>query len=56
MKASPLLRAWLRRLDSLGVQFRMRTRWVGWDGARPVFDPPVDISASATVLAVGGAS
>src|SRR5947207_9005238 len=26
-KASPLLRAWLRRLDSLGVQFKLRHRW-----------------------------
>ena len=30
-KASPLLRAWLRRLDSMGVQFAMRHRWTGWD-------------------------
>src|SRR6476469_5988880 len=31
-KASPLLRAWLRRLDSIGVQFALRHRWTGWDG------------------------
>src|ERR1700677_1599213 len=31
MKASPLLRAWLRRLDSMGVQFALRHRWIGWD-------------------------
>src|ERR1700730_4108651 len=30
-KASPLLRAWLRRLDSLGVQFELRHRWIGWN-------------------------
>src|SRR6202521_3876452 len=30
-KASPLLRAWLRRLGSMGVQFAMRHRWTGWD-------------------------
>src|SRR5215210_4887842 len=30
-KASPLLRAWLRRLDSLGVHFAFRHRWSGWD-------------------------
>src|SRR4051812_7315121 len=29
-KASPLLRAWLRRLDSFGVQFALRHRWAGW--------------------------
>ncbi len=32
-KASPLLRAWLRRLDSAGVQFALRHRWTGWDRA-----------------------
>src|SRR5882672_6020039 len=30
-KASPLLRAWLRRLNSMGVQFALRHRWTGWD-------------------------
>src|SRR5580698_523892 len=30
-KASPLLRAWLRRLDSQGVRFAFRHRWIGWD-------------------------
>src|ERR1700755_134508 len=32
-KASPLLRAWLRRLDSLGVRFTFRHRWTGWDAS-----------------------
>ena len=31
MKASPLLRAWLARLASAGVMFRLRHRWLGWD-------------------------
>ena len=31
MKASPLLRAWLRRLDAAGVRFALRHHWVGWD-------------------------
>ncbi len=31
MKASPLLRAWLRRLDAEGVKFALRHRWTGWD-------------------------
>src|SRR5262247_3529392 len=30
-KASPLLRAWLRRLDADGVKFAFRHRWTGWD-------------------------
>src|SRR4030081_3198143 len=30
-KASPLLRGWLRRLDSIDVQLKLRHRWTGWD-------------------------
>ncbi len=57
MKASPLLRAWLRRLQGAGVQFRMRHRWVGWDAAGgPVFDPPAPVPPGPVVLALGGAS
>jgi uncharacterized flavoprotein (TIGR03862 family) len=47
MKASPLLRAWLARLDALGVAIRTRTRWTGFDRGDP---------ADALVLACGGAS
>ncbi|HTB01115.1 MAG TPA: TIGR03862 family flavoprotein [Bradyrhizobium sp.] len=60
MKASPLLRAWLRRLDSLSVRFAFRHRWTGWDEeGRLSFDTPGGpraIEAGATVLALGGAS
>jgi uncharacterized flavoprotein (TIGR03862 family) len=59
-KASPLLRAWLRRLDASGVQFKLRHRWRGWDEeGRLVFDTPEGphvVEARATVLALGGAS
>ena len=59
-KASPLLRAWLRRLDALGVQFRMRHRWIGWkeDGDLWFRTPEgeLTVKAGATVLALGGAS
>jgi uncharacterized flavoprotein (TIGR03862 family) len=59
-KASPLLRAWLRRLDSIGVQFALRHRWSGWDSdGRLLFvtpDGPRAVHADATVLALGGAS
>ena len=59
-KASPLLRAWLRRLDSMGVQFSLRHRWTGWDEkGHLVFQAPDReriVEASATVLALGGAS
>jgi uncharacterized flavoprotein (TIGR03862 family) len=47
MKASPLLRAWLTRLEAQGVEIRSRTAWRGWDETeRP----------AATLLALGGAS
>ena len=59
-KASPLLRAWLRRLDASGVQFALRHRWSGWDaGGHLVFetpDGPRMADPRATVLALGGAS
>ena len=59
-KASPLLRAWLRRLDSMGVQFKLRHRWTGWeDDGRLLFQTPDGrsvIDACPTVLALGGAS
>jgi hypothetical protein len=60
MKASPLLRAWLRRLDATGVQFALRHRWTGWDQDGQLSfqtpDGPRAITACATVLALGGAS
>jgi uncharacterized flavoprotein (TIGR03862 family) len=60
LKASPVLRAWLRQLDASGVQFSLRHRWTGWDdGGRLLFQTPEGlraVEADATVLALGGAS
>ncbi len=60
MKASPLLRAWMARLSALGVQLLTRHRWLGFasDGAARFATPngEAQIKASATVLALGGAS
>lgn len=60
MKASPLLRAWLGRLNDLGVQLVLRSRWTGWDadGALTFETPdgPRTETPDATVLALGGAS
>jgi uncharacterized flavoprotein (TIGR03862 family) len=60
MKASPLLRAWLRRLGALGVQLRVRHRWTGWDtDGRLRFetaDGAEHDRPSVTILALGGAS
>jgi uncharacterized flavoprotein (TIGR03862 family) len=59
-KASPLLRAWLRRLDSIGVKFALRHRWAGWGSTGQLsFQTPDGtglVDADATVLALGGAS
>ncbi len=60
MKASPLLRAWLGRLEAQDAQLRRRWRWRGWDAAGDaMFDTPFGarrVRARATVLALGGAS
>ncbi len=60
MKASPLLRAWLRRLAAAGVTVKLRHRWTGWDDdGRLTFESEsgtVTATPDATVLALGGAS
>lgn len=59
MKASPLLRSWLRRLGDAGVQIQTRWKWIGWQGDAFVFDTPdgrQQISPDVVVLALGGAS
>jgi uncharacterized flavoprotein (TIGR03862 family) len=59
MKASPLLRAWLARLGSLGVELVSRSRWTGWDGDNLVFETPAgrrSEKADITVFALGGGS
>ena len=60
MKASPLLRAWLRRLADQGVAIRLRHRWAGWqEDGRLRFETPdgaVSVAPAVTVLATGGAS
>ena len=60
MKAAPLLRAWLQRLRSHGVQFHMRHRFTGWDSAGALqFQSPtgdITVQARAVVLALGGGS
>lgn len=58
MKASPLLRAWLARLEGAGVRLRNRWRWTGFGGGM-AFETPdgeVTLAPRVTVLALGGAS
>ncbi len=60
MKASPLLRAWLRRLDQSGVEFALRHHWNGWTAAGVLrFETPEGealFKPDATIVALGGAS
>lgn len=59
MKASPLLRAWLTRLASLGVQLAPRSHWTGWEGDALTFATPDGkrvAQADAHIFALGGAS
>ncbi|SPF78922.1 hypothetical protein ALP8811_02855 [Aliiroseovarius pelagivivens] len=59
MKASPLLRVWLDRLDQAGAQLRRNWRWVGIENGTVQFDTPdgpLSLHPDVTVLALGGAS
>ena len=60
MKDSPLLRAWLKRLDEAGVQFHLRHRWLGWDADHALRFETVNglqtIRADTVLLALGGGS
>lgn len=60
-RATPLLRAWLRRLTDLGVRFEVRHRWIGF-GDEPtalrVRGPEGErtVTSDVAVFALGGAS
>ena len=57
MKASPLLRAWIKRLESLNVRLLTRASWTGWTPeGRLQFADGATHPADALVLALGGAS
>ncbi|WP_139316411.1 TIGR03862 family flavoprotein [Pseudochrobactrum sp. B5] len=59
MKASPLLRNWVARLEAQGIKILKRHRWKGFSGDTLLFDTPEgekQISPDATLLALGGAS
>ncbi|MBU6140142.1 MAG: TIGR03862 family flavoprotein [Proteobacteria bacterium] len=60
MKASPLLRAWLKRLDGLGVNYHTRHSWQGFEGDDLIFsnedEKIIKVKSDATLLALGGIS
>ena len=59
-KASPLLRAWLGRLDASRVRILTRHRFLGWEADGSLaFETPdgrVTVAPQATLMALGGAS
>lgn len=60
MKASPLLRSWLKKLENLGVEFHPRHSWQGFDGENIILKNEdgkiIKVKSDATLLALGGAS
>jgi hypothetical protein len=59
MKASPLLRAWLARLQAQGVVILTRHRWTGFAEGGLSFETPEGrriVRCDAVLLALGGAS
>ena len=60
LKASPLLRAWIARLEGQGVALNLRSTWTGWNAAGDLTfetpDGPRTVRPRATILALGGAS
>ena len=61
MKTSPLLRAWLGRLDALGVRLASGRLWTGWDADGALIfhlanGETETLRPDATLLALGGAS
>lgn len=60
-KASPLLRAWLKRLEGLGVVLHLQRTWRGWTDGGDIIVADKDgkteiIAADAVLLCLGGAS
>jgi uncharacterized flavoprotein (TIGR03862 family) len=61
MKAAPLLRAWLQRLQAQGVRIHLRHRWLGWQNGSLQFSTPNCTTSfgsvkTAVVFALGGGS
>ena len=58
-KASPLLRAWIKRLDQQNVIFKLNHNWLGWKKDNLIFKTKsgiIYIESNMTILSLGGAS
>lgn len=59
MKASPLLRAWMRRLEEQGVRILTRHSWAGFDGGNPLVETVQGrevVECDTALFVFGGAS
>ncbi len=60
MRAAPMLRTWLIRLQEQGATFHFRHRWLGWDENNALrfenAEGEVLTEADAVILALGGGS
>ena len=59
MKGSPLLRAWLLKLEDAGVNLKRRWRWIALEQRQFVFETPDGlrrVTPKVAVLALGGGS
>ncbi len=59
MKASPLLRAWKKRLEAQGVRLLTRHRWAGFADDAPLVETPQGVETircDVALFAFGGAS
>lgn len=59
-KAAPLLRAWIKRLQSQGVTIHTKHRWLGWDANKNLVFETITgqriIQAQRVIFALGGGS
>ena len=58
-KASPLLRAWIKRLEQQNVIFKLNHNWLGWKKDNLIFKTKsgiIYIESNMTILSLGGAS
>jgi uncharacterized flavoprotein (TIGR03862 family) len=56
LKASPLLRSWLKRLEAQSVSFLPEHLWQGWSKDGDILINGSAVKADAVMLALGGAS
>ena len=59
MKASPLLRSWLKKLQNMNVKFETKWNWVGWKDNKLCFQTEsglIKIQPVVTILSLGGGS